>query len=124
MSYDIRLVNKKTREVERAKFPNDNRQGTYKLLDDYDVERECEFNITYNYAPHFRKVIDEDAGIRKIYGMSAKDSIPLLEDAISKLGDDVDSDYWKSTEGNAKEALRGMLAIAKNANPDSIWEGD
>ena len=56
--------------------------------------------------------------------MTAKDSIPLLKKAISKLGDDIDPDYWKSTEGNAKEALRGLLIIAEAADPEGVWTGD
>lgn len=48
----------------------------------------------------------------------------MLEDAISKLGDDVDPDYWKPTEGNTKEALNGLLIIAKASDPDGVWEGD
>ena len=121
MSYDIRLVNKKSSEVERAKF-TPNREGTYCLTD--DEVRDCEFNITYNYAPHFRKVLDTEKGIRVIYGMTAKESIPVLEKSISMLGDDVVEDYWQSTEGNAKESLKCLLEIAKSSNPDSVWEGD
>ena len=39
------------------------------------------------------------------------------------LGDDVNPDYWKSTEGNAKRALLQLLAMAK-IRPDGIWDGD
>ena len=62
-------------------------------------------------------------GIRTIYGKSGAESIPILEDAISKLGNDVDADYWKATEGNAKRPLMQLLAMAK-MRPDGIWEGD
>lgn len=37
--------------------------------------------------------------------------------------DDVDTDYWKPTEGNAKRALLQLLAMAK-IRPDGIWDGD
>ena len=121
MSYDIHLVNKKSGEVQRAKF-TPTREGTYCLTD--SEVRECSFNITYNYAKHFYRVVDADKGIRVIYGMTAKESIPVLEKAISLLGDDVVEDYWQPTEGNAKESLKGLLEIAKAANPDSVWEGD
>lgn len=48
----------------------------------------------------------------------------MLEKAISALGDDVDdSDYWHATEGNAKRALYGLLALAK-MRPDGVWDGD
>ena len=122
MSYSIYLVDKNTRETLTADFSSTSREGTYCLSD--SPTRRCEFNITYNYRPFFVKTIDKDEGIRKLYGMTAKESIPVLEKAISMLGDDVDADYWKATEGNAKEALKGLLTIAKAADPDGVWSGD
>ena len=62
-------------------------------------------------------------GLRTIEGMSGADSIPVLEKAIGKLADNVDKDYWKPTEGNAKRALHGLLALAK-LRPDGVWELD
>lgn len=63
-------------------------------------------------------------GIRCIYGKTGAESIPMLEKAISALGDDVDDrDYWHGTEGNAKRALYGLLAFAK-MRPDGVWDGD
>jgi hypothetical protein len=43
--------------------------------------------------------------------------------AIAKLNDDVDQNYWKPTEGNAKKALTQLLALAK-MRPDGVWRGD
>ena len=60
-------------------------------------------------------------GIRSIYGKTGAESIPMLEKAISALGDD--GDYWNATEGNAKRALYGLLAFAK-MRPDGVWDGD
>jgi hypothetical protein len=57
------------------------------------------------------------------YGMTGAESIPVLKEAISKLGDDTNPDYWKPTEGNAKEPLLGLLAFAQ-MRPDGIWYGD
>ena len=121
MSYNIRLKDKETGETLVAKF-NPTREGTYSLSN--SKCRPCSFNITYNYAGHCYRHIDSERGIRAIYGKTARESIPILEAAISKLKDDVDSDYWKNTEGNAKEALRGLLEIARNADPDGVWDGD
>jgi hypothetical protein len=71
-----------------------------------------------NYAaPIIAKVISENKGMR------AKDSIPLLLEAIDKLADDTDRDYWKATEGNARKALSDLLALARMA-PEGIWQGD
>ena len=55
--------------------------------------------------------------------MSGAQSIPILQDAINKLGNDVDDDYWKSTEGNAKRALCQLLSFAQ-MRPDGVWNGD
>ena len=98
--------------------PHHMRGGTYCL----SGERTATINITYNYAPHLWRVLG-DGGIKAIYGMTGAESIPVLESAISKLGDDVDADYWKPTEGNAKRALRQCLALAQ-MRPDGVWQGD
>ena len=80
-------------------------------------------NITDNYSKFYRKVIDEEKGIRFIYGKTGAESIPILEKAIDRLNDDADEDYWKATEGNAKRALYGLLTFAR-LRPDGIWDGD
>jgi len=49
--------------------------------------------------------------------------IAQIERQLKQLGDDISDDYWEPTEGNAKHALRGLLAFAKAA-PHGIWEGD
>ena len=61
--------------------------------------------------------------ILRLYGMTGAERIPVLKEAISKLGDDVDEDYWKATEGNAKRALLQLLALAQ-MRPDGVWAGD
>ena len=94
------------------------RGGTYAI----GGTRDAWLNVTYNYANHYYRTMG-DKGIRAIYGMTGAESIPVLEDAISKLGDDVSSDYWEDTEGNAKKALCQLLALAK-MRPDGIWDGD
>jgi hypothetical protein len=47
----------------------------------------------------------------------------VLKAAMEQLGDDVDPDYWKATEGNAKRALAQLLAFAQ-LRPDGVWDGD
>lgn len=83
---------------------------------------EAWLNVTYNYGKHFYRVLGE-GGIRSIYGKTGADSIPVLQDAASKLKDDVHPDYWEPTEGNAKRALMQLLALAK-LRPDGVWDGD
>ena len=118
MSYDISLHDPITKEIVILDKKHQLRGGTYAL----DGTDEAWLNITYNYSNHFKQMFGE-AGIRTIYGMTATESIPLIEEAIKKLGNDINSDYWKSTEGNAKFALSQLLALAYMA-PNGIWDGD
>jgi len=81
----------------------------------------AELNITYNYAKHYRMLGEK--GIREIYGKTGAQSIPMLKNAISVLGDDVHDNYWEPTEGNAKRALMQLLELAQ-MRPDGVWKGD
>jgi len=118
MSYDIELLDPVTKETIELDAPHHMRGGTYAL----GGTARAHLNVTYNYASHFHRVMG-DEGIHTIYGMTGADSIPVLERAIMQLDDDVDPDYWKATEGNAKRALVQLLALAK-MRPDGIWDGD
>lgn len=117
MSYDISLLDPITKQTIHFETPHVIRGGTYAP----NGTTEAWLNITYNYHPHFMRLGKN--GIRTIYGMTGAESIPLLKEAIASLGDDVDIDYWKCTEGNAKRALLGLLAFAQ-LRPDGIWKGD
>jgi hypothetical protein len=64
-----------------------------------------------------------DKGIRSLYGMTGKESVPVLKKAIAQLATDVSLDYWEPTEGNARKALEGLLALAI-MKPDGVWGGD
>lgn len=134
MSYDIYLVDSVSKEVLLLDEPHHMKGGTYCV----GGTKEAHINCTYNYASHFRKVFGDadvelsafdkmfgggETGIRKLYGMTGAESIPVLERAISELGDDTDDDYWTPTEGNAKRALVQLLALAK-MRPDGVWAGD
>ena len=118
MSYDIKLVDPITGMVLELDAPHHMRGGTYAVGGTTDAH----LNVTYNYYDHYKKTFGEK-GIRSIYGMTGADSLPILQKAISGLGDDVDSDYWKPTEGNAKRALVQLMALAK-MRPDGVWSGD
>jgi hypothetical protein len=117
MSYDISLCND-LGEVVTFEMPIDLRGGTYVL----GGTPEAWLNVTYNYAPHFYRVMGEK-GIRSIYGLTGLESIAVLDAAIDQLGDEVDEDYWQPTEGNAKAALRNLRLLATLA-PSGIWRGD
>jgi len=136
MSYDIELVDPVTRESLELDSPHHMRGGTYAV----GGSTRARLNVTYNYAVHFFKVFEPLAGprakaagcyppagpvqgIRTLYGLTGAQSLPLLDRAINMLGDDVDEDYWKPTEGNAKRALCQLRALAQ-MRPDGLWEGD
>ena len=116
MSYDCNLVDPVTREVLHTTSKHEITGGTYCIGGTTDLW----LNVTYNYFGHFRRVMPPN-GLRGLEGMMAADSIPILERAITQLGDEVDDDYWEPTEGNAKKALYGLLALAK-LRPDGVWE--
>ena len=118
MSYDLYLLDPVSRETIVCDVPHHCRGGMYLV----GGSNELRFNITYNYSVHFYRVMGE-GGVRSIYGKSGAEAIGMLESAISKLGDDVDPDYWKPTEGNAKRALHVLLSFSK-MRPDGVWHGD
>lgn len=125
MSYDVELTEPvlegKETVYKRIVFPfkHDMKGGTYAL----GGTNEAWLNITYNYAPIFKKIFGEE-GIRTIYGKSGEETIPLFEKGILYLGDeDIDVDYWKATNGNVKAVLEQLLALAR-LRPDGVWNGD
>ena len=84
-------------------------------------------NVTYNYSDIINKKfkeleIDNEIGSYAYYlnGKTGAETIEPLKKIITSLKDDVDEDYWKATEGNAKRALCGLLAFAQ-MRPDGIW---
>ena len=118
MSYDIHLLDPKTGEVLWLDEPHDLTGGTYAV----GGTREAWLNVTWNYGKHYYRVMGEK-GIRAIYGLTAAQSIPVLEAAMAALGDERSPDYWEATEGNAKAALGSLLELARLA-PEGVWGGD
>lgn len=120
MSYDIWLRDPLTKEPLEVEMPHFMQGGTYAL----NGTKELWLNVTYNYGKFYRRPdVFGEKGIRSIYGMSGAESIPVFDKAIAALGDDVDSDYWKATEGNAKRPLVQLRAMAQ-MRPDGVWYGD
>ena len=118
MSYDISLCEPVGGNVIQFDAPHQIKGGTYAM----GGTTEAWLNVTYNYSKHFYDTMGEK-GIRTVYGKTGAEVIPILKQAIAKLGDDIDADYWKATEGNAKRALSGLLAMAE-MRPDGIFSGD
>lgn len=132
MGYDCDLVDPVTKEVLQLDQPHQMKGGTYCVGGTTDAS----LAVTYNYGGHFSKAFgDTDTelspfercfgggktGLRRLRGMTGAESIPVLQSAIARLGDDVSNDYWEATEGNAKRALVQLLALAQ-LRPDGIWE--
>jgi len=82
--------------------------------------KELSLSITYNYSSIYRKVMG-DNGINIINGKTGAESIKILENAIRQLNNDVSSNYWDATEGNAKRPLMQLKKMAE-MKPDGIWQ--
>lgn len=119
MSYDIKLIDASTKQVLQTHNPHNLRGGTYAV----GGTTEANLNVTYNYSEHYRQHLDADQGIRWLYGQRAKDTFDRLEAAITALGTDRDTDYWKATPGNAGAALADLLTLGRMF-PGGIWLGD
>ena len=123
MLYDIYLKDPKTydvlnTELATAELPFDAPRGGIFAVG----SNRAEFNVTYNYSEILYRLFP-DEGIRFLYGKTAQETIPSLEAVIAKLGDDIDPDYWKATEGNVKKALQALLTMAITL-PHGVWTGD
>jgi hypothetical protein len=113
MSWDVYLQNPISKETLKIGH-HDMTGGTY-IAGGTD---EAWLNVTYNYGGILLRALG--CPFRELNGRLASDTIPLLEEGISKLSDEVDGDYWKSTEGNVKKVLRQLLFMALK-RPDGYW---
>lgn len=124
MSYDIEI---KTKTGERLRFPttHDLAGGTFCL----GGTDEAWLNVTYNYYRFFVRALGKN-GIRSIYGLTPKESIPILDAAIAKLGNaKPEPNYWKACAGNAKKALLDLKRLAELSilyfpKEELKWDGD
>ena len=118
MSYDISLHDPVSGQILELDSPHHMKGGTYCV----GVTKTATLNVTYNYGHYYYRVLGGH-GIRTIYGKTGASSLDVLDKAIAQLGDDVDPNYWKATEGNAKKALLQLRALA-TMRPDGVWDGD
>ena len=114
MSYDIYFCDPVSRETIELDDVHFMRGGTYAA----GGTKELHFNITFNYAQNYAK---HNFSVEALIGKTALEAIPELERVIALLGDDVDDNYWKPTDGNAKRALIALLTMAK-MRPDAVIE--
>jgi hypothetical protein len=106
MSYNVDLVDENDKIVEVVPHSEG---GVYVL----GGSLYATLNITYNYSQFFHDVLDEKEGLQWLNGKLAKDTMIRLEYAIQKLDGNRSDNYWESTSGNAKHALKILLAWAK-----------
>lgn len=118
MSYDIYLTDPVTGDTLQTEVPHQMGGGTRQM----GGTRDMWLNVTWNYGDRFRRVFGEE-GIRSIYGKTGAEAIPILDKGIEQLGDDIDDNYWASTDGNAKRALTQLRAMAQ-MRPDGVFRGD
>ena len=123
MSYDVSFY--KNDEVCLLPFPPPH-GGTYCLDDDF---RKAWLNITFNYADIFERhnlsIVKRERqkrGTRVLEGKNAVECVKILSSIIPKMADEIDDDYWKATEGNAKMALINLLMIAVAVPSDAICQ--
>lgn len=150
VSYDISLKDPITHKTIEIKEPHFMRGGTYQL----GGSTELWLNITYNYANYYYDATDgdprfahkeerngefeEEYGIRGIYGKTGLESIPMLEDMISRIeyayGKDggwitTRREKWRCLDLNGDEIkdpiyaiLHGIPHTDEKIEVD-VWEG-
>ena len=116
MSYELYIVDKNGKAM-TAPFPHAITGANYCV----GGSPELYLSITYNYSKIFKKAFQHDDGIYAINGMSCLQSIPIINAAMNRLGDETTSNYWDATEGNAKCSLMGLLQLAA-LGCDGFWE--
>lgn len=115
LSYDISIVDPASGATLRSAHPHSITGGTYAV----GGTTELWINVTYNYSPHFHRVLGP-GGIRLLDGQPVAQTLNILAQAATQLDQDVHQDYWQATEGNARAALLNLLALAALA-PEGVW---
>lgn len=96
--------------------------------EDLVIDGQCDVMVTFNYAPIayrdeiFGRLCNEFGTTvwgDLIKGQCSK-AIPILEEAISQLRDDVTDDMYQCTEGNLKKKLNELLEWSKRY-PEYHW---
>ena len=122
MSWDFDLCDPVTKKVLETEEKHEIKGGTYCV----GGTTEMALNVTYNYSDIINKKMkvlgigDKHEYAYYLNGKTGVETIEPLKKIIASLKDDVDEDYWKPTEGNAKRALCGLLAFAQ-MKPDGVW---
>lgn len=88
-----------------------------------------ETNITYNLAKMYYKAIGDGLGLKKIKGMTCKEALPIIDNAIKDMIDKKE-EYEKLNPSNGWGSYDGLLKDFKDIreiceeNPDGIFDID
>lgn len=107
MSWDIALLCPSCHQPELVDTHEEG--GTYVL----GGSCRAELNVTWNYGGHFR--------FPELNGKTGEEAIPVLEEAVKKLGTIGEGDYWAPTAGNAGYACSVLLEWARK-HPKAVFE--
>lgn len=114
MSYDVDLCCASCRRP--VMVDSHTEGGTYVV----GGSSEASMSVTYNYSPHFHRVLDPEEGLHWLHEKSGLETAGRLLAGIDQLKDDRVDDYWAPTEGNARHALSVLLLWATR-NPTAVW---
>lgn len=86
-------------------------------------------NITYNLSPMYYKAIDKDKGLKKLKGMTCKQALPIIDNAIKDMFENK-KEYEKLNPSNGWGSYEGLLETFREIrnvcedNPDGIFDMD
>lgn len=115
MGWSIYLTDPVTKETIKLPFKHQMFGSNYCI----GGTEELWLSVTYNYSRVYRSKAN-GLSLDYLDGKFAYQTFEFLENLIHLLSDDVSSDYWEPTEGNAKRAVYHLLAFAR-MRPDGVW---
>lgn len=106
MGYSISLVDNKENVLS---LTHPHQEGSVLILGGSNF---AEMSVTYNYSRLFK--------FRELDGITALESIPILEEKVREFGTNRAEDYWEPTRGNVGYICNVLLGWAKE-HPKGIW---
>jgi len=118
MSYDIDYQDEKGKYFELEEAHEEG--GTFVV----GGTKETSLNVSYNYSWYYYRFLDEEKGIRWLYGKKGRDCIERLKKAIEPFKDTPTfEDYWADTPGNCVKPLKIFLSWCEKF-PEGVFDGD
>lgn len=113
MSYDIYIYNPKTKKIISSDYAG--------YVDSNDYDKLLYLNLTYNYSSILQKIFDNKDGIYILNNKKVSRTIDKIQNAINKLNNQMNKNYWDVSEGNVKFALLKLYQIAL-LGQDGVWK--